>query len=41
MGEFVFKGLLQEKGWIENAVIKTNDFGVITSIKSDPERKDG
>ena len=41
MSEFVFKGLLQEKGWTENAVVKTNDFGVITSIESDSERKDG
>ena len=40
MSEFVFKGLLQENGWIENAVVKTDDLGIITSIENDSSRKD-
>lgn len=41
MSEFVFKGLLQENGWLENAVVKTDDFGIIISIESDSDRQDG
>ena len=40
MSEFVFKGLLQENGWIENAIVKTDDLGIITSIENDSSRKD-
>lgn len=41
MSEFVFKGLLQENGWLENAVVKTDDFGIIISIESNSDRQDG
>ena len=41
MSEFVFKGLLQENGWLENAVVKTDDLGIIISIESDSDRQDG
>ena len=40
MSEFVFKGILQESGWIENVVIKTNEHGIIESIEQDKSRKD-
>jgi len=39
MSEFLFKAILQEDGWQENVVIKTNTKGIVESICSDCERK--
>ena len=33
MSQFLIKGLLQRDKWIENALITTNDAGIITSIE--------
>jgi len=40
MSEFVFKGILQENGWIENVVINTDEHGIIESIHQDNSRND-
>ncbi len=40
MAEFVYKGLLLENGWMENAVVNTDDRGVILSLEQDRSRND-
>ena len=39
MSEFLFKGLLQERGWKKNTLVKTNDKGLITSIQENVSDK--
>ncbi len=37
MKKYLFKGLLQQSGWIENAVVEVDNDGKITSITSNTE----
>ena len=37
MNEFAFKGILQKEGWIDHVVVRTDDNGIIRSIKTEVE----
>ena len=37
MNEFAFKGILQKEGWVDHVVVKTDDNGIIRSIKTEVE----
>lgn len=37
MNEFAFKGILQKEGWVDHVVVRTDDNGIIRSIKTEVE----